>query len=38
VQHWLETGMEKSPREMTLILTKITLLGPGYVAGLNQLK
>ncbi|WP_066314882.1 TetR/AcrR family transcriptional regulator [Bacillus sp. FJAT-29814] len=35
VQHWLETGMEKSPREITLILTKMTLLGPGYVAGLK---
>jgi AcrR family transcriptional regulator len=35
VQHWLETGMEKSPREMTLILAKMTLLGPGHVAGLK---
>lgn len=36
IQHWLETGMEKSPREMTLILAKMTLLGPGHVAGLKK--
>ncbi|MCM3567417.1 TetR/AcrR family transcriptional regulator [Neobacillus mesonae] len=36
IQHWLETGMEKSPREMTLILVKMTLFGPGYAAGLNR--
>ncbi|GHH97505.1 TetR/AcrR family transcriptional regulator [Neobacillus kokaensis] len=35
IQHWLETGMEKSPSEMTLILAKMTLLGPGYAAGLK---
>ncbi|MFZ7943856.1 TetR/AcrR family transcriptional regulator [Neobacillus sp. 19] len=36
IQHWLQGGMEKSPREMTLILAKMTLLGPGYVAGLKK--
>ena len=36
IQHWLQSGMEKSPREMTLILAKMTLLGPGHVAGLKQ--
>lgn len=36
IQHWLQSGMEKSPREMTLILAKMTFLGPGHVAGLKQ--
>lgn len=36
IQHWLATGMEKSPREMTLILAKMTLLGPGHVAGFKK--
>ncbi|MGG3467903.1 TetR/AcrR family transcriptional regulator [Neobacillus pocheonensis] len=36
IQHWLQSGMEKSPREMTLILAKMTLLGPGHVARLKQ--
>ncbi|MCL6573039.1 MAG: TetR/AcrR family transcriptional regulator [Bacillus sp. (in: Bacteria)] len=36
IQHWLKTGMEKSPREMALILSRTTFLGPGYVAGLNK--
>lgn len=36
IQHWLENGMEQSPREMTLILARLTLLGPGHVAGLNK--
>ncbi|MDN3020142.1 TetR/AcrR family transcriptional regulator [Paenibacillus sp. BSR1-1] len=36
IQHWLQSGMEKSPREMTLILTKMTLYGPGHVAGLKK--
>ncbi|WHY76867.1 TetR/AcrR family transcriptional regulator [Neobacillus sp. WH10] len=34
IQHWLESGMEKSPREMALILARITLLGPRQVSGL----
>lgn len=36
IQHWLENGMEKSPREMAMILSRTTLLGPRYVAGLNK--
>ncbi|WP_462411000.1 TetR/AcrR family transcriptional regulator [Neobacillus sp. Marseille-QA0830] len=36
VQYWLETGMKQPPEEMTLILAKMTLLGPGYTAGLNN--
>ncbi|MFK9090192.1 TetR/AcrR family transcriptional regulator [Bacillus salipaludis] len=35
IQHWLESGMEKSPQEMALILSRITLLGPRQVTGLN---
>lgn len=33
IQHWLESGMEKSPEEMALILSKMFLLGPFKVAG-----
>lgn len=36
IQHWLESGMEKSPQEMTLILAKMTFFGPGHVAGLRK--
>lgn len=36
IQHWLETGMEKTPQEMARILSRITLLGPGHVAGMNK--
>lgn len=36
IQHWLESGMEKSPQEMTLILAKMTILGPGHVSGLKK--
>jgi AcrR family transcriptional regulator len=36
IQHWLDSGMEKSPREMTLILAKMTIFGPGYVAGIKD--
>ncbi len=34
IQHWLETGMKASPREMSIILSKTTFWGPGYVAEL----
>ena len=34
IQHWLENGMEKSPQEMSMILSRITMLGPGYISGL----
>ncbi|WML42248.1 TetR/AcrR family transcriptional regulator [Neobacillus sp. OS1-2] len=36
VQQWLESNMEKTPREMTIILTSMTLLGPGFVAGMKK--
>lgn len=35
IQHWLESGMEKSPHEMAIILSRITLLGPRHVTGLK---
>ncbi|MFL6559059.1 MAG: TetR-like C-terminal domain-containing protein, partial [Bacillus sp. (in: firmicutes)] len=35
IQHWLENGMEQSPREMALVLSRITLLGPRHVIGLK---
>jgi len=28
IQHWLDSGMEKSPREIAMILSRITFLGP----------
>jgi AcrR family transcriptional regulator len=36
IQQWLESGMEKSPKEMTLILSKMFFLGPFKVAGLRN--
>jgi AcrR family transcriptional regulator len=36
IQHWLKSGMVESPSEMATILSRITLLGPGHVAGLNK--
>jgi AcrR family transcriptional regulator len=36
IQHWLESGMEKSPREMAMILSRITLLGPRQVTGFKN--
>lgn len=35
VLQWIEGGMKKSPDEMALILTKMFILGPFKVAGLN---
>ncbi|MEH7304013.1 TetR/AcrR family transcriptional regulator [Neobacillus drentensis] len=37
IQHWLESGMEKSPQEMAMILSRITLLGPRHVMGLKKM-
>lgn len=34
IQHWLETGMKESPRDISLVLLRISLLGPGKAAGL----
>lgn len=35
IQQWLNSGMDKSPEEMTLILSKMFLLGPFKVAGIK---
>jgi AcrR family transcriptional regulator len=35
VQQWLENDAEKSPQEMSLILSKMFLLGPATVAGVK---
>lgn len=36
LQQWLESGMEKSPEEMALILSRMFLLSPSKVAGLSS--
>jgi AcrR family transcriptional regulator len=36
IQHWLESGMGKSPREMAMVLSRITLLGPRHVTGFKN--
>lgn len=36
IQHWLESGMEKSPREIAMILSRITLLGPRNALGFKK--
>lgn len=36
VQQWLESGMNKSPEEMALILSKMSILGPFRAAGLKN--
>ncbi|MCT8975243.1 TetR/AcrR family transcriptional regulator [Clostridium sp. CX1] len=36
LQQWLENGMEESPEEMAAILSKMFLLGPLKVVGLNN--
>jgi AcrR family transcriptional regulator len=36
IQQWLESGMEKSPEDMALILSKMFLLGPFKVAGFKK--
>jgi ribosomal protein S19 len=35
IQQWLESGMEISPEDITLILSKMFILGPFRVAGLK---
>ena len=35
ILQWIEDGMKKSPDEMALILTKMFILGPFKVAGIN---
>lgn len=36
VQQWLESGMNKSPKEMALILFKMSMHGPLWAAGLKN--
>jgi AcrR family transcriptional regulator len=36
IQQWLESGMEKSPNDMVLILSKLFMLGPFKVAGFKN--
>jgi len=36
IQQWLNSGMDRSPEEMTLILSKMFLLGPFKAAGINN--
>jgi AcrR family transcriptional regulator len=36
IQQWLASGMVQSPREMALILPKMTLAGPLHAAGLRN--
>lgn len=36
VQQWLESGMDKTPEEMALILSKMSILGPLNVAGIKK--
>ncbi len=35
MQYWLEYGQEQSVDEIALILSKATILGPGYVVGMK---
>lgn len=37
IQKWLESGMEKTPEEMALILAKMSFLGPFKVTGLKSI-
>jgi AcrR family transcriptional regulator len=34
--HWLENDEDKSPHDLAVILSKVTILGPGYVVGLKE--
>ncbi|TLS49323.1 TetR/AcrR family transcriptional regulator [Paenibacillus antri] len=36
IQEWLENGMETPPPEMATILARLSLLGPGHVAGITR--
>lgn len=36
IQQWLNSGMDRSPEEMTLILSRMFLLGPFKTAGTRQ--
>ncbi len=36
LQHWLENGSDESPTEIALMISRVTILGPGYLAGFQQ--
>ena len=36
IQQWLEDNMQQSPREMALILSKITFYGPAHIVGIKK--
>lgn len=36
IQQWLEDDAKESPREMALILSKITFYGPAYIVGIRK--
>ncbi|WP_246608359.1 TetR/AcrR family transcriptional regulator [Paenibacillus agaridevorans] len=36
IQNWLDNGMDLPPEQMADILSKLTLLGPGHVAGITR--
>lgn len=38
IQYWLASTMEKTPKEMALMLARLTLLGPGFAIGLKKTK
>ncbi|OUS69732.1 hypothetical protein B1748_30735 [Paenibacillus sp. MY03] len=38
IQNWLDNGMDLPPEQMADILSKLTLLGPGHVAGITRKK
>jgi AcrR family transcriptional regulator len=38
IQSWLDNGMDLPPEQMAQILSKLTLLGPGHVAGITRRK
>ncbi|MGN9865156.1 TetR/AcrR family transcriptional regulator [Bacillus swezeyi] len=38
LQRWLASGMQETPHEMALILSKMTGMGPAYAAGLRKIE
>lgn len=38
IQHWLESGMKESPRDISLILSRVMFLGPANILGLQKTK
>ncbi|MPN57328.1 hypothetical protein SDC9_205022 [bioreactor metagenome] len=38
IMHWLENDLEKSPRDIALMLSKLSMLGSFTVSGLGNTK